>query len=412
MLPAADTLGLPSTLLSIAVLLCLLGMIVLPLFVRWIDEQMGYFILVLGGGMLWLSLHLGTIRFDAGSFVQPLLDGRLTGLHRLLLESWVLIVCYFTLSVLASIFHRSIRRAVRTCARTLSAPVMIAVWTLIGGSLGSVSVVVLAVIGAVFYSTLEEVAGKDYTPCVVIYAAALGLSALLTTIGEPLSLFIAHALGDGTAYLLKTFAGVYVINILCLAGAAWMLAKSAKPLPESTEERMRKDVRRAERSLAHRTNHQEVKEALHTVEEFEQESHDLSHTLDQILHSTTKLYFFVLGLLFFGEAAKPVAVRMFSNLPPLAAFFGNAVSAVADNALLGLLEIQQGMPQSLVFVLGISLALWGVGLVPGNVCNVVLKEKLHISFRRWAMTGIPCACALAILNIALIESGIARLLMF
>ena len=402
----------PLGILGLAVAFCLVGIIVLPLFVRWIDQQLGYVILAIGGGMLWLSLRLHLVQFGSGCFIQIFLDGRQTALDRLLLESWVLIACYFLLSLLASVFHRQIKRSIRLWARKMSPPMMIFLWVLLAGSLGSLSVVVLSVIGAIFFSTLSEVTGKDYTPCIVVYAAALGLSALLTTIGEPLSLFIAHAIGGGTPYLLRTFGATYVINILCLSSATWFLAKRARHLPGTVEERMIKDVHRAERAMARERNHEEVKEALRTVEEFEEEKHDFSHTLDQILHSTTKLYFFVVGLLFFGEATKPIVVEVFSHLSPLAAFFGNAISAVADNALLGLLEIQPGMPQSLVFVLGISLALWGVGLVPGNVCNVVLKEKLSIPFKRWAMTGIPCACALALLNVSLYESGIARWLMF
>ena len=400
------------TLLNIAIIVGLLLMIVLPLSFRWADEQLGYIVLLIGGGIVWLALRLGIVGFEGGCFVQTLLQGQRSDLHLLLQESWLLIAVYFFLSLLAAVFHRSLKKAVREWARIMSPPVMIFLWTLVAGSLGAFSIVVLAVVGAIFFDTLQEVTGKSYTPCIIIYAAALGLSALLSTIGEPLSLIIAHELGEDTPYLLKTFGGVFVINIVYLSLAAWFFATKAVPLPQTTEERMRKDVRRAERLLVGKSSASEIREALHTVEDFELEAHDFSHTLEHLLHSTTKLYFFVVGLLFFGEAAKPIARTLLAHVSPFNAFFGNVVSTVADNALLGLLEIQHGMPQDLVFVLGISLALWGVGLVTGNVCNIILKEKLEISFGEWAAVGIPCACSLALINITLYESGIARWLMF
>ncbi len=395
-----------------ALLMGIFAIILLPMVIRWIDEQLGYMVFLIGAVLLWLALHLGVVRFEGGSFVQSMIAGRREDLHILLLESWILIVSYFSLSLLASFLRRSIAKAVWKCTRHLQPHTLIFLWMLTAGSLGSLSIVVMAVVGAIFFSTLQEITRRDYTPCVVIYAAAIGLSALLSTVGEPLSLFIARALGDGSVYLVRTFGGMYAINIVCLALTSAFVARRARPLPESTEQRMVQDVERAERAIAGDLEGGEVGQALRTVEEFERETHDFSHVIDQTLHSTVKLYLFVVGLLFLGQASKPIAALLFARLSPAAAFFGNAISAVADNALLGLLEIQPGMPQSLVLVLGFSLALWGVALVPGNVCNVVLKEKLKIPFRRWAQVGIPCALGLAALNFAIIESGLGRWLMF
>ncbi len=289
---------------------------------------------------------------------------------------------------------------------------MIFLWTLFAGSLGSVSVVVMAVLGGIFFSTVQEVTRRDYTACAVLYAAAIGISALLTTVGEPLSLFLARTLGQGNGYLLRTFGPIVALNILALACGAWMLARRAKPLHEHAEERMMRDVHRAERTRLARKEGTAVADALASVEEFEQETHDFSHHLDDVLHSTSKLYFFILGLLLFSEAVRPLADLLLARLPLPGLFFGNALSAVADNALLGLLEIQRGMPRERVLVAGLSLAFWGVGLVPGNVCNVVLKEKLKIPFGRWALIGMPCALGLAALNGLILGTGLWRWLVF
>lgn len=398
--------------LLVAMALSLVAMIVLPIKFKIVDEQLGYFFLLIGGVMLALAFALGTVMFKDGSFVQHLMHGHKEGLHSIVTEPWMLILFYFVLSLLAIVFRQRIERRVRGWAERVSPPVLIAIMVLTVGALGSVSVVVMATVGGIFFRTLQKVTKKDYTPSVICFSAAIGISALLTTVGEPLSLFIARNLGEGTGYLLRTYGGIVTINVVLLAGMAWWFAARAKSLPETVEQKMVREVHEAEAELAKAGDGKEVREALAAVEEFEEEHHDFAHHLDQLLHSTSKLFFFVIGLMLYGEAVKPVAAHIFGNMHPIAAFFGNSISAVADNALLGLLEVQAGMAQSVVFVLGLSLAFWGVGLVPGNVCNIVLKEKLGISFGAWARYGIPVALVLAAVNFVFVLLGAGQWLTF
>ena len=368
-----------TTPLAFAMVAALVALIVLPMNIKFIDEQLGYFCLLIGGAMLWLACRLETVVFVHGEFVQRLMAAPREELHTMLLDPWLLILSYLTLSLLSIVFRKRIEREVRAWTRVLPAHVLIGLWTLVIGSLGSLSVVVMATVGSIFFRTLQQVKRRDYTPSVVAYAAAIGISALLTTVGEPLSLFIARNLGEGTPYLLRTFGGVCAINAVFLALVAAWLARGAGPLaaPEAAEERQ-----------------------------------NLRQEVDGLLHSTAKVLFFVWGLLFFGEAVKPIAAHLFEDMHPFVAFFGNSVSAVADNALLGLLEIRHHTQQEDVMILGLSLAFWGVGLVPGNICNIVLKEKLGISFGMWARYGMPLACALAVLNFTLVLLGAGYWLTF
>ncbi|MFH0851294.1 MAG: DUF1646 family protein [Candidatus Peregrinibacteria bacterium] len=400
-------------LLGAGLIVSLIAMIGLPILLKVVDEELGYFFLLLGGAVLWLAFSNGIVIFEHGDFIQTAMHGHRESLVGILAEPKLLLLFYFGLSLGALVFRRQIETVVRAAAKRFSPGLLVGGFIFLVGNLGSVSVVVMATFGGIFFVTLQKITHRNFTSCVVVFSAAIGISALLTTVGEPLSLFIARNLGEGTAYLLRTYTGIVLVNVSLLALLGGWLAARAPKLTETKEEAMVREVNEAETEVvAQREGGKEVTEALMAVEVYEEEQHNLMHEVDRLLHSTAKLYFFVIGLLLFGEGVKPIAAHVFSSLSPMAAFFGNAISAVADNALLGLLEVQKGMPQHVVFVLGLSLAFWGVGLVPGNVCNIVLKEKLEISFGTWAKAGVPLALLLAAVNFALVLLGAGHRLTF
>lgn len=422
-------------------------------------------------------------------------EGHPHHLVELLKEPWMLLICFFSLSLLAFVFQANIKNFFASMAQSVKPEIMIFWFVLIVGMMGSISVVVIATVGGIFFSTLSKIVRKDYTAPVICFSANIGISALLTTVGEPLSLFVARNLGEGTPYLMKTFFVAVIINAVLLAFLAHYYAKKAPDLEKTTEEIMVEDVkiakkaeekakkeiseaRQAELAIIREVTEaknalkraQQVlsntkyrkgldkagklemvqkidkennnafailenveiqnkdlfktienydketlealeaaenfesagKEAFKAVESFEEEQHNFGHELDRILHATAKLAFFVWGLLFFGEGVKPIAAKLITEFSEYTLFFANIISAVADNALLGLLEIQNGMAQATVFTLTLSLAFWGVAMVPGNVCNIVLKEAMHIKFVTWAKYGIPISFILCVVNFIIV----------
>lgn len=403
------------TYVAIATTVAMLLMIALPLFWKLADEQIGYVFLVLGGVLLALSMHLGVVDFHHGEFIQKKMTDEPEGLHHLLAEPKILLLVFFVLSLVAMLLEKKIDHTVESLSTKYRPESIILVFCLVVGLAGSVSVVVTATLGGFFFRTLQKVTKRVYTIPVVCYSAAIGISALLTTAGEPLSMFIAKNLGVGNIYLVKTFAPMVVINVILLSVAAWWFAKQAPVKQETVEEAAEREIHEAEavlpsvhgeaqaRSAAGKTPETELKEALEAAEGLLKEHGNFEHKLDGLLHKTVKLFCFVLGLMFFGVAMKAVAAQTMTKIGPGALFWANSTSTFADNALLGLVEILKGMSQYSVLSAGISLALWGVGLVPGNVCNVVLKELLGISFKEWAKVGMPVAIALAVFNFVLLQ---------
>lgn len=403
------------TYVAVATVVAMLVMIALPLFSKLADEHIGYVFLILGGAVLAFSMSQGVVEFHHGEFVQKKMTDDPEGLHHILGEPKILLLVFFSLSLLAIFLEKKIDRMVEALSAKYRPESIILVFCLVVGVAGSVSVVVTATLGGFFFRTLQKVTKRVYTISAVCYSAAIGISALLTTAGEPLSMFIAKNLQVGNLYLVKTFAPMVVINVIVLSVAAWWFAKRAPVKQETMEEAAEREIQEAEavlpsvhgetqvRSAAGKTPETELKEALEAAERLLKEHGNFEHKLDGLLHKTVKLFCFVLGLMFFGVAMKAVAAQTMTKIGPGSLFWANSTSTFADNALLGLVEILKGMGQYEVLSAGISLALWGVGLVPGNVCNVVLKELLGISFEEWAKIGMPVAIALAVFNFVLLQ---------
>lgn len=393
----------------------MIAMIALPLSSKLADEHIGYVFLVLGGALLALSMHLGVVDFHHGEFVQKKMTDAPEGLHHLLGEPKILLFVFFSLSLVAMLLEKKIDKMVESLSTRYKPESLVLVFCLVVGLAGSVSVVVTATLGGFFFRTLQKVTKKLYTVSVVCYSAAIGISALLTTAGEPLSMFIAKNLGVGNLYLVKTFTPIVVINVVVLSIAAWWFAKKAPAKQETVEETAGREIHEAEVMLpsvrsnaeilseAGKTASTELKEALDAAVKLIEKYESVEHKLDELLHKTAKLFSFVLGLMLFGVAMKAVAAQTMTKAGTGLLFWANSVSTFADNALLGLVEILRGMGQYEVLSAGISLALWGVGLIPGNVCNVVLKELLGISFKEWAKVGMPVAIALAVFNFVLLQ---------
>lgn len=396
--------------LQLTIVGALVLMVALPIFSHIVDEQIGYFFFAIGAAVLWVSMKQGVVGFEAGAFVQHTMGGHKEPLIHVMAEPLVLMGVFGGLQILSFLLRKQITKGIGLLLRAVQPQFLVAGWILLIGSFGALSVVVVASLGGTFFSTVQKATKKDLTASVITFSAAIGISALLLTIGEPLSLFIAKNLGEGSGYLLRTYSGMVAFNSIFLAVVGWWTAKRAPDRAETVEEAMVREVKEAKTSVhvgpsaKDSETVREVDEAAAAVKRFEKEEHNFGHELDQILHKTMRLGLFVWGLLLFGEAAKAEALAVVSQMGTDAMFFGNSLSMVADNALLGLLEVTKGMDQITVLALGISLAFWGVGLPPGNVCNIVLKEQLNISFAKWAKYGVPLAIVLAAVNFVLLKA--------
>ena len=231
---------------------------------------------------------------------------------------------------------------------------------------GLFSSVISVILTAVLLSEIAAalpIAKKVKVELIVVSCFAVGLGAVLTPLGEPLStLLVAKLKGApyfaGFAFPFKHFAVYLIPGVFAFAlfGAFWL----------------------GPRVKAHRE--------LHVARHKE--------NVKAVVVRALKVYLFVAALVLLGEGFKPLIVWYFQKIPGEALYWINMTSAVLDNATLTAVEIGPtlALPQIIGIIMGLSIA--GGMLVPGNIPNIVAACRLKISMKEWAKIGLPIGFAL------------------
>jgi predicted cation transporter len=197
---------------------------------------------------------------------------------------------------------------------------------------------------------------------VVMACFSIGLGAVLTPLGEPLStIAVAKLSGEpyhaGFFFLLRLL-GKWVIPMIVGLGLL----------------------------TAFLPNKHEVKDAAFTEDKPEQ-------TRD-ILIRAMKVYLFVLALVLLGTAFTPIVDRYLVRVPAGGLYWINMVSAVLDNATVTAAEITPNMPEQTIRMVLLGLLIAGGMLIPGNIPNIICANKLAIRSSEWARFGIPLGLVL------------------
>jgi predicted cation transporter len=233
--------------------------------------------------------------------------------------------------------------------------------------LGLFSSFITAIIAALI---LAEIISALHLPrtvelrLVVIACFSIGLGAVLTPLGEPLStIAVAKLSGEpyhaGFFFLLELL-GKWVIPLILGLGFLTML------LP----------------------NKHEVRSAALTEDKPEQ--------VRDILMRALKVYVFILALVFLGTAFTPIVDKYLTRIPPAGLYWINIVSAVLDNATVTAAEITPMMAEQTIRTVLLGLLIAGGILVPGNIPNIICANKLAIKSSEWARVGVPLGLALMI----------------
>jgi predicted cation transporter len=232
---------------------------------------------------------------------------------------------------------------------------------IIVAGLGLLSSVITAIIAALILaeiiSTLRLHRSLEVR-IVIIACFAIGLGAVLTPIGEPLSTIAVSKLRGEPYhadffYLLKLL-GKWVIPLVLLLGVLpAFLSTKHKPNegPTLTEDRP-------------------------------------EQTKDMFIRAG-KVYLFVLALVFLGTGFTPVVDKYLVHIPSLALYWVNITSAILDNATLTAAEITPLMPADTIKDALMGLLIAGGMLIPGNIPNIICASKLSIKSKEWAVFGVP-----------------------
>lgn len=254
-------------------------------------------------------------------------------------------------------------RFINTVLGTVSTPAFIFLLIFILGSLASVITAIIASLVLVEVISMLRLDKRHETRVVIIACFSIGLGAVLTPIGEPLST-IAIA-------KLRSWPDVnfwYLARLLGIEVFGGILALSIV-------------------SLFFRGRHSE-----HGLEAASREEPYL-----QIALRAGKVYLFVMALVFLGQGFKPVIDAYVISLPGNALYWINTTSAVLDNATLTAAEISSAMTPVQIKKILMGLLLAGGMLIPGNIPNIIAASRLKIKSREWARLGLPLGFALMVI---------------
>ena len=226
--------------------------------------------------------------------------------------------------------------------------------------------IIAALIGAEVIKGLR-LAEKQKVRLAVYLCFAIGLGAVLTPVGEPLSTIViarlrAEPYQAGFFFLL--LLGLWILpGVLFFAALAAALGHG--PLTDG------------QRATSADTN-------------------------AAVLGRAGKVYLFVAALILLGEGLKPLAQRTIGQLSRGVLYWINTLSAVLDNATLASIEIQPTLAQNTLVFLLMSLVLAGGLLIPGNIPNIICASKLEIKSRDWAQAALPIGLVLMAVYFALL----------
>lgn len=286
---------------------------------------------------------------------------------------------YITLAVLLAgllfrWFQTPIENGILGISRAMPYRLFIALFVIILGLLSSIITAIIAAIVLVSVVSVLPMDRKSEIRLVIIACFAIGMGAVLTPIGEPLSTIVVSKLDGEFFYLLK-LVGIYVIPAVIIFGilAAFFVKSDEKS-----------DQDQAEDEMAAGTEDDGGVQ----VDDEEQAGAEVE-SYPEIIIRSVKIYLFVMALTFLGEGFKPFIEMYLLDLSPYILYWINMVSAVLDNATLAAAEISSEMGTMTIKSILMGLLISGGMLIPGNIPNIIAAGKLKITSAEYAKFAFP-----------------------
>lgn len=334
---------------TVLLILILIITALLPLFVKKVEDNLEPFLFVMGLCAAIVSKVMNAATLEE-IFSNKLLY---------LITAAVLIV-----SFLFKIFEDKVGKFNDYMLSRV--PLKVVVFLIVVG-LGLLSSIITAIVSSLLLTELVSllpINRKNKIRVSIIACFSIGLGAVLTPIGEPLSTIVVSRLHKPFAYMIDLL-GVYVIIGVVLLGllAAFFVDNGWKKKFKANKE------------AAYIPDHE---------------------TAYEIVMRAIKIFVFVVGLDLLGYGFQPIVDRYVIHWNNTALYFANMLSAILDNATLAAAEVSPAMannPMQITAIL-MGLLISGGMLVTGNIPNIVTAGKLKISMKEWAVFAVPVGIVL------------------
>lgn len=264
----------------------------------------------------------------------------------------------FIAGLLFRFFNKHLQKLTQKAVETIGLR-----WTLffIVLLLGLTSSIITAIIAALILSEIVvmlPIERKGRTKLVTFSCYAIGMGAVLTSIGEPLGTVVIAKLAGaphyaGFFYLIQHLGWFILAGVLFMAGMASSIRETNFVRAQGTK-------------------------ALHVGDD---------HTVKGIAVRAGKVYLFVMALVLLGDGLKPLAMKTISHLQAEWLYWINMLSAVLDNATLAAIEVTPAIDDRTLTFLLMSLVISGGMLIPGNIPNIICASKLGIKSKEWVKSA-------------------------
>jgi predicted cation transporter len=342
--------------------------LVLPFKVKKVEENLEVFLFICGIAALSVS-SFATLNGETFGWTPAIVVEALTapvmittvagipfGIVQMVLIAGLII--YFA--------HAQIQRAIQILVNQV--PLLALIFFLICG-LGIISSIISAILAAILLVEIVcalPLGRQEKIGVTVISCFSIGLGAVLTPLGEPLSTIAISKLSGEPYYagfwFLFYLLGIYVIPGVIAMGILGVVFLKRQGTP--TEGLECKLVRESIRDVVIRAG---------------------------------KVYLFIMALVFLGAGFAPLILEFIIQIPAEGLYWVNIVSAVLDNATLAAAEIgpQLSLIQIKSALMGLLIA--GGMLIPGNIPNIIAAGKMGITSKEWARYGVPLGFVLLVI---------------
>ncbi|WP_203248828.1 DUF1646 family protein [Sporosarcina beigongshangi] len=249
-------------------------------------------------------------------------------------------------------FQKPIEKGILGMSKAMPTRLFLALVVVVLGLISSVITAIIAATVLVAVVSVLRLDRKSEIRLVILTCYSIGLGAVLTPIGEPLSTIATSKLNQDFFYLFRLLGADIIVGVIVFGILAAMLIKPEKKMNQL--------------------------EAAHGTE-----------TYLEIVTRGFKVYLFVMALTFLGAGFEPFIEKYLLNLNPFVLYWINMISAVLDNATLTAAEISPTMDNSTIRAILLGLLVSGGMLIPGNIPNIIAAGKLNIKSVEWARFAVP-----------------------
>ncbi len=310
------------------------------------------------------TVHAVEKELEAFLFVLGILAVSITGLwswelvSHALKEPIAISLAVLITGLLFRQFRKAITKFIEVVEDKIGLKPTIVLFVFVLSLLSSVITAIIAALILCEIAATLRLSKRDTIHVIVMGCFAIGMGAVLTPLGEPLSTIVTSKLAEephnaGFFYLFNLLWEFILPGVLLFS----LLAARTKDPQNLTKQSV---------------DHESKKD---------------------ILVRAAKVFLFVMALVFFGKGLTPLAEISILKLPEWALYWANSVSAILDNATLAAAEIVPSMTNKQIEFLLMALIISGGFLIPGNIPNIICASKFKIKSKEWAKDALPVGIA-------------------